>query len=179
MRLKRAVDVAVSAAALIALSPVLLALSIAVLIGAGRPVFFSQMRVGRNFQPFRLWKFRSMRAGIAGPLITVAGDRRITRVGSFLRATKFDELPQLWNVLGGDMSLVGPCIPFALHDDKGRRLNASVRLKPIRPDLSFYSPRCRESNGCWRYSRVVLLAPNLGSRSLKRVNVHHPPEDLG
>jgi lipopolysaccharide/colanic/teichoic acid biosynthesis glycosyltransferase len=108
MRLKRAVDVSVSVAALIALSPLLLALALAVLVGAGRPVFFTQTRVGRDFEPFRIWKFRTMRTGAAGPAITVAGDRRITRIGAFLRAAKLDELPQLWNVLKGDMSLVGP-----------------------------------------------------------------------
>ena len=71
-------------------------------------MFYSQIRVGRRFRPFRLYKFRSMYSSRRGPSITAATDSRITRAGRVLRATKLDELPQLWNVLLGDMSLVGP-----------------------------------------------------------------------
>ena len=75
-----------------------------------RTVFFRQICVGRNGRPFPILKFRTMRpaAEAAGPNFTVEGDRRITRVGAWLRAAKFDELPQLFNVLAGDMSMVGP-----------------------------------------------------------------------
>jgi lipopolysaccharide/colanic/teichoic acid biosynthesis glycosyltransferase len=104
---KRAVDLAVSAAALILLSPVLLLVAAAVWIDSGSPVLFAQQRVGRGFRRFTLWKFRSMRPG-GGPLVTASRDQRITRLGRFLRAAKLDELPQFWNVLRGDMSLVGP-----------------------------------------------------------------------
>ena len=74
------------------------------------PVLFSQERVGRGGRPFRLLKFRSMRPGSesAGALVTGKGDPRVTSVGRWLRRTKLDELPQLWNVVRGDMSLVGP-----------------------------------------------------------------------
>lgn len=74
------------------------------------PVFYRQMRIGKGGQPFRIIKFRSMDAvsSVSPPGITVAGDKRITRVGSILRRYKIDELPQLWNVFRGDMSLVGP-----------------------------------------------------------------------
>jgi lipopolysaccharide/colanic/teichoic acid biosynthesis glycosyltransferase len=104
----RAANVIFSVAGLIVLSPVFLILSVAIVFDSGMPVFFRQPRVGRNGRPFFLFKFRSMRSDPTGNRITRAGDARITRVGKFLRKYKLDELPQLWNVLNGDMSLVGP-----------------------------------------------------------------------
>lgn len=105
--MKRTIDVVVSFAALVVLLPVLVFIALAVWLDSGRPVFFAQPRVGRGLRPFTMLKFRSMHSQ-GGPQITSAGDRRITRVGRFLRAAKLDELPQFWNVLRGDMSLVGP-----------------------------------------------------------------------
>jgi lipopolysaccharide/colanic/teichoic acid biosynthesis glycosyltransferase len=104
----RLFDVTCAAAGLLVLMPVLGALSVAVLLGDGRPVFFSQTRVGRGGKAFRIWKFRTMRAGSRGSAVTASGDLRVTRVGAVLRRCKLDELPQLFNVLKGDMSLVGP-----------------------------------------------------------------------
>ncbi len=163
MRLKRVFDIAGSAVALIALSPVLLGLSLAVLIGSGRPIFFSQVRVGRCFRPFRLWKFRSMRASVAGPAITISGDRRITRVGAFLRATKLDELPQLWNVLRGDMSLVGPRPELPEYVDMFRdRYRNILALRPGMTDLASLSYRdeeallARAADPLREYVRVIL-----------------------
>jgi lipopolysaccharide/colanic/teichoic acid biosynthesis glycosyltransferase len=79
-------------------------------LGSVGPIFFTQRRIGRGFVPFSLYKFRTMVpiAPKVGPKITVAGDPRVTRIGRVLRATKLDELPQLLNVIKGDMSLVGP-----------------------------------------------------------------------
>jgi lipopolysaccharide/colanic/teichoic acid biosynthesis glycosyltransferase len=132
--LKRAVDIAVSAAALVLLSPLFAVLVLAILLDSGHPMFYSQWRVGRGFRRFWLYKFRSMKAGEAGPSITVSGDDRITRIGKFLRATKLDELPQFWNVLRGDMSLVGPRpeVPEYVEQFKARY----ERILAIRPGIT-------------------------------------------
>jgi FlaA1/EpsC-like NDP-sugar epimerase/lipopolysaccharide/colanic/teichoic acid biosynthesis glycosyltransferase len=108
MLLKRSIDIVLSASLLLLLSPVLVAVAVAVWLDSGRPVLFRQPRVGLRFRRFDILKFRTMRVQTSGHAITVAGDRRITRVGRLLRVIKFDELPQFWNVLCGDMSLVGP-----------------------------------------------------------------------
>lgn len=107
---KRGFDLLVSAAALLALWPLLLIVGLFIRLDSAGPAVFRQERVGRFGRPFQMLKFRTMRAEpvASGPLITIAGDRRITRVGGWLRATKMDELLQLINVLKGDMSLVGP-----------------------------------------------------------------------
>ena len=90
------------------LSPILALTAAAVVIEDGFPVFFLHTRVGRNGRPFKIVKFRSMRNGQPGRQITAGGDSRITRVGRFIRKYKLDELPQIWNLVRGDMSLVGP-----------------------------------------------------------------------
>lgn len=108
--LKRAFDLVASGAGLIILSPLLLGIALAVRLTSSGPALYRARRVGRYGKEFTLYKFRSMVAGAerSGPGITAAGDSRITGVGRFLRRTKLDELPQLINVLHGDMSLVGP-----------------------------------------------------------------------
>jgi lipopolysaccharide/colanic/teichoic acid biosynthesis glycosyltransferase len=108
LALRRSLDVACALAGLALLSPVLAMLALWILLCDGPPVLFSQMRVGRLGKHFRIWKFRTMRPGAAGGSITAAGDARITAAGAVLRKFKLDELPQLFNVLRGDMSLVGP-----------------------------------------------------------------------
>jgi lipopolysaccharide/colanic/teichoic acid biosynthesis glycosyltransferase len=108
--MKRLFDLVVALLGLIILSPLLLGLAILVLVTMGWPVFYAQERVGRGGRLFRIIKFRSMirKADRQGPAFTAGGDPRITAVGRFLRRYKLDELPQLINVLKGDMSLVGP-----------------------------------------------------------------------
>ena len=108
--MKRAMDIVVAAVALVLLAPLLAGIVIAIKLDGPGPVIFCQERVGRNFRRFWIYKFRSMvcDAAAKGPPITTDGDPRITRLGRWLRRTKLDELPQLWNVLRGDMSLVGP-----------------------------------------------------------------------
>lgn len=105
---KRAFDVAASAAGLIVASPIFAAVAVAIKATDRGPVFFRQERVGRDGVTFRIHKFRSMRVANTGSLVTSANDDRITPIGSFLRKSKLDELPQLIDVLLGDMSLVGP-----------------------------------------------------------------------
>ncbi len=131
--MKRLFDILISALVLTVLSPVLLLLSAAIVLDSGFPVFFSQIRVGRGFRDFRLRKFRTMRTGLAGSSITVAGDRRITRLGRLLRNAKLDELPQFWNVLRGEMSVVGP-----------------------RPEIPEYVELYRE-----RYLRILAVRPGI------------------
>jgi lipopolysaccharide/colanic/teichoic acid biosynthesis glycosyltransferase len=108
--LKRVFDVAVALAGLAVLSPLLIAIALAVWLGDRHSPWFRGVRVARGGGDFYMLKFRSMRSGAerSGVNSTAAGDSRITRVGRILRRGKFDELPQLWNVLTGDMSLVGP-----------------------------------------------------------------------
>lgn len=108
--MKRLIDIVLSLAALVLLSPVLVFVALWIVLDSGRPVLFRQTRVGRDGQPFGILKFRSMRidAAATGPYFTQANDPRITGVGRFIRRTSIDELPQLLNVLWGDMSLVGP-----------------------------------------------------------------------
>src|SRR5579864_7057402 len=105
--LYRLFDVTCAAAGMVILMPVLFALALLILWDDGPPVFFSQMRVGTKGKLFRIWKFRTMRADSQGKIITAAGDGRVTQTGAVLRRHKLDELPQLFNVLKGDMSLVG------------------------------------------------------------------------
>ena len=118
---KRITDVILSSCGLILLSPVLLVTAIAIKIDSKGPIFFKQMRVGKNGVQFPMYKFRSMVVNaeelkkelekqneMSGPMFKIKSDPRITKVGKFIRKTSIDELPQLVNVIKGDMSLVGP-----------------------------------------------------------------------
>ena len=108
--MKRGMDIVLSIAALLVLAPVLLGAAIAIALETGFPVLFRQTRLGLNGREFSMYKFRSMvkNASQVGPYFTTDNDPRITRVGRFVRRTSIDELPQVINVLMGDMSLVGP-----------------------------------------------------------------------
>ncbi len=130
MLVKRALDLLGAALGLLALSPVMVAIAVAIKLDGGGPVFFGQLRVGRHGRRFQMLKFRTMipdadamkdalraynEAG--GGLFKIAEDPRITRVGRFLRRSALDELPQLLNVLKGEMSLVGPR-PLVVEEDE-------------------------------------------------------------
>ncbi len=105
--------------------------ALAVVVTSGRPALFRQVRVGRCGRPFELVKLRSMRASRGGARVTARGDSRITPVGQFLRRTKLDELPELWNVLVGEMSLVGPRPEVPEYVDVGDpRWAAILQVRP-------------------------------------------------
>jgi lipopolysaccharide/colanic/teichoic acid biosynthesis glycosyltransferase len=108
LALKRAMDVAGAATGLLLLSPVLAATALAVGASVGRPLLFRQVRPGLGGRPFTILKFRTMREPRPGEVWWETSEERLTRVGRFLRRASLDELPELWNVLVGEMSLVGP-----------------------------------------------------------------------
>ncbi|MDP4002422.1 undecaprenyl-phosphate glucose phosphotransferase [Methylobacterium sp. NEAU K] len=136
--LKRALDLTVATIAIISLSPLLAAIAVAIKLDSPGPVFFRQKRYGFNQQPFGVFKFRSMRTEAnAAFRQATRNDSRITRVGAILRRTNLDELPQLLNVLKGEMSLVGPR-PHALAHDRSfeRRIALYARRHNVRPGIT-------------------------------------------
>jgi lipopolysaccharide/colanic/teichoic acid biosynthesis glycosyltransferase len=106
--MKRLFDLVAASASLLALSPLMAVIAVLVRHDSPGGALFRQTRVGRHGRPFTIYKFRTMRIDAAGLLITTTSDDRVTKSGRWLRATKLDELPQLWNVARGDMSIVGP-----------------------------------------------------------------------
>ncbi len=161
----RALDIMVAAVALVLLSPVLLIIAIIIRLESPGPAVFRQRRLGRGVKPFTVNKFRTMRQGsthdahrkfvqslIAGeappavegqPRFKMAADPRITRVGRLLRKTSLDELPQLWNVLWGDMSLVGPRPPISYEVERyPAHWFARFQVKPGLTGLWQVSGRC-------------------------------------
>ena len=134
---KRALDVAGALAGLLLGSPVLLVTAIAIRLDSPGPAFFRQRRIGRGSRPFTIVKFRTMKTGtpdlashLMGP-----GSSRLTRIGGFLRRSSIDELPQLWNVLRGDMTLVGP--RPALHNQEDLiALRREAGVDSLRPGLT-------------------------------------------
>src|SRR5579872_2221818 len=138
--LKRALDVLVAAAGLLLLAPAVALIAILIRLGSEGPVLYSALRAGRKGRAFRCYKFRTMVRDAdalkdalrgqnqrTGPFFKISGDPRITPIGRFLRRYSFDELPQLWNVLKGEMSLVGPR-PHPLDDFSGYGLEHLPRL---------------------------------------------------
>jgi lipopolysaccharide/colanic/teichoic acid biosynthesis glycosyltransferase len=106
--MKRLFDIVVSTVMLVVLSPVIAAIAVAVLLDLGAPVLFRQVRPGLKGRPFTLYKFRTMRGAHSGEPGSEGDEQRLTAFGRRLRASSLDELPELWNVLRGDMSLIGP-----------------------------------------------------------------------
>lgn len=139
-RSRRLMDMTLAAIALLMCLPMMTVVAVAIRLDSEGPVFFRQKRIGRNGKKFTLLKFRSMQVSMRPKSsITVAGDSRITRVGHFLRRVKFDELPQFWNVLRGDMSLVGP---------RPKLAHLEPLLMTYRPGITGFATlvfRCEES----------------------------------
>ena len=141
--LKRAFDTVLSAGALLALSPLLVLTALAIKLEDGGPVFFVQRRLGKGNRFFDMWKFRSMKVAkldADGARSTSREDDRVTRVGRFIRSTSIDELPQIFNVLRGEMSIVGPR-PHALGSQAGSKLFWEVnpdywRRHSLKPGLT-------------------------------------------
>lgn len=163
--LKRALDVALAAGAIVALSPVLLAVAAAIKLEGGGRVLFRQQRVGRDGRPFTLLKFRSMPENTGDLPSDQARAVTVTRVGRIIRRTNVDELPQLLNILRGDMSVVGPrpALPSQAALIACRRANGALGCTPGLTGLaqiSAYDGMTAEAKAEWdgRYARDVTLA---------------------
>ena len=146
---KRIIDIIGAGLGLILLSPIIAIVACAVKFTSKGPVFFSQKRVGKNGELFEMYKFRSMVVNaeelkenleeqneMSGPMFKIKDDPRITKVGKFIRKTSIDELPQLWNVLKGDMSLVGP--RPSLPKEVEQFDNWMFKRLSVRPGLTCY-----------------------------------------
>jgi len=167
---KRLLDVLLSGFGLIASSPLWLIFAAAIKLEDGGPVMFRQERVGLGGRRFDALKFRSMRPdaeALTGAVVARAGDPRVTRVGRLMRATAMDELPQLWNILRGDMSFVGPRAlrPGEIEADGGQLVRLedvpgfSMRIT-VRPGLTgiaqIYAPRDVPRRQKFRYDRLYV-----------------------
>ena len=143
MMLKRTFDIVLSIFAIFLLFPFFLVVSFLIVIDSGFPIFFLQKRIGRDAKEFNIIKFRTMKKNNENITITVSDDSRITRIGKYLRKTKIDELPEILNVLFGQMSFVGP-----------------------RPDVKGYADKLKGAN-----RKVLALRPGItGPASLKYYN---------
>ena len=143
MMLKRTFDIVLSIFAIFLLFPSFLVVSFLIVIDSGFPIFFLQKRIGRGAKEFNIIKFRTMKKNNENITITVSDDSRITRIGKYLRKTKIDELPEILNVLFGQMSFVGP-----------------------RPDVKGYADKLKGAN-----RKILALRPGItGPASLKYYN---------
>lgn len=136
---KRLADISISLIGLVVLSPLFLVTAVLIRIDSPGPVFFRQVRIGRDFRPFAIYKFRSMvvEAGERDFQLATQSDRRVTRFGRFLRRSKVDELPQLINVLKGEMSLVGPRPEAGRYVEMFRRdYEEILKVRPGMTDLA-------------------------------------------
>ena len=133
--IKRILDIILSGIAIVVLSPLYLIISFAILFNMGKPVLFKQTRIGKNEKQFTMYKFRSMRNSNAMEGNIEDDHKRLTKLGVFMRSASLDELPELFNIFKGDMSLVGPrpfpayYLPYYTHEER-RRHNARSGLIP-------------------------------------------------
>lgn len=175
--MKRLFDMVVSSAGLIVFAPVSLLIALVIKLEDGGPVFFTQARVGRDCRVFTAYKFRSMVVDaerFTGAVQATENDPRVTRMGRILRATAFDELPQLWNILCGDMSVVGPR-PLRPGEADTTADGAQLPLSAIpgyearhrvRPGLTgiaqVYAPRDLPRTGKFRYDLLYQRKASFG-----------------
>ena len=174
---KRLIDIVGSGVGMVLLSPVFAAIALAVKLSSPGPVFFTQTRVGRYGRHFRFWKFRSMRQDAEalkdslkeqneskdGVIFKMKDDPRITKVGKFLRRTSLDELPQLWNVFIGDMSLVGPRPPVP-KEVQEYTLEDRKRLDVIPGITCLWQIKCRSEipfHEQVKLDKEYILAPSV------------------
>lgn len=153
---KRVYDLFFASLGLVLLGPLFLLIALAIKLADGGPIFYRQRRIGRHGIPFFIWKFRSMIQGAdaCGPPVTSNGDLRVTPIGRLLRRTKFDELPQLWNVVRGEMSLVGPRPEVARYvEHYTAEQRAILQYKPGITDLA--SLRFRDEESLLRSSTAM------------------------
>ena len=144
--MKRSLDLLCAVLGLIVLSPILLATAILIKLESRGPIFFTQERVGRGEVPFVLYKFRSMRVDAeekTGPVWASQDDPRVTRIGKILRKLRIDEIPQLWNVLKGEMSIVGP------------RPEREFFVKKLEEEIPYYSQRFAVKPGCTGWAQIL------------------------
>ena len=134
MILKRTFDIILSIFAIFLLFPSFLVVSFLIVIDSGFPIFFLQKRIGRDAKEFNIIKFRTMKKNNENITITVSGDSRITRIGKYLRKTKIDELPEILNVLFGQMSFVGPRPDVKGYADKLKGVNR--KILDLRPGIT-------------------------------------------
>ena len=129
---KRILDTIISCVMLVIISPILLIVAIAVKLDSKGPAIFKQDRIGKDFKPFKMYKFRSMvvnAQNMGTGVYAFAGDPRITKVGKIIRKTSLDELPQLWNIIKGDMAFVGPRAPVVGHFPQYDELNDAYKRR--------------------------------------------------
>jgi lipopolysaccharide/colanic/teichoic acid biosynthesis glycosyltransferase len=163
--LKRAFDFVIALGGLIAFAPIFAIVAAFIKCDSRGPVFYAGDRIGQHGRPFKILKFRSMAVGAdcQGPPITHRDDPRITRVGAFLRRTKLDELPQLWNVLKGEMSLVGPRPEtpsyVALYTPEQRQVLTVRPGMSGLPQLSYRDEEKHLSPDSWEQDYVNVLMP--------------------
>jgi lipopolysaccharide/colanic/teichoic acid biosynthesis glycosyltransferase len=136
--MKRLLDILAAVAGLTLLAPLLAAVALLIKLDSPGPVFFKQQRVGKGFRPFWIYKFRTMKVDPdGGPVLTIGADRRITRAGALLRRSKIDELPQLINILKGDMTIVGPRPEVPRYVEAFRRdYEEILKVRPGLTDLA-------------------------------------------
>ncbi|PIV81386.1 sugar transferase, partial [bacterium CG17_big_fil_post_rev_8_21_14_2_50_64_8] len=161
---KRSFDLATAGLGLLLLSPLLLVLSILVKLSSPGPVLYGQFRMGRDGREFRMLKFRSMRADAekgSGPVWTVEEDPRVTPIGRFLRRSSLDELPQLWNVVCGDMSMVGP------------RPERRIFVEQFMQELPRYFERHRVRSGLTGWAQVHGLRGNTSIEERTYYDLHY------